>query len=42
MQQDTKALQVSRVPPCKSHMMKGKSADWIGLGLTLPKLYLAT
>ena len=42
MQQDTKALQVSRGPPRKSCTVKGETADYIGLSLTLPKLYLAT
>ena len=42
MQQDTKALQVSRVPPRKSRTVKGETADCIGLSLTLPILYLAT
>ena len=42
IQQDTKALQVSRGPPRKSRTVKGETADYIGLSLTLPKLYLAT
>ena len=41
MQQDTKALQVSRVPPRKLHT-PGETVDCIGLSLTLPKLYLAS
>jgi len=39
MQCDTTALQIMY---CKSHTVKGETADCIGLSLTLPKSYLAT
>ena len=38
MQQDTKALQVSKVLPRKTRTVKGETADCTGLSLTLPTL----
>ena len=42
MQGEAIALQVSRGPPRKSCTVKGETANYFGLNLTLPKLYLAT
>ena len=42
MQCDTTVLQISKGPPRKSRIVKGATADCIGLSLTLPKSYLAT
>jgi len=42
MQQDTKALQVSKLLPRKSRMLKGETADCTGLSLTCLNYYLAT
>ena len=36
-QQDTKVLQISKEPPCRSHNIKGETADCNSSSLTLPK-----